>query len=126
MAARSAAGLRLTPSAGVSTLMANTRSTETLTLGGGDADGTATGDLGLPRRLRRRAWLPAHRAGDRRGGRAGLALDGARPPGEPRARRAAQAGPDEAAGRRARRPRAPRGARDTREAAPARSDRGRR
>src|SRR5207302_2976257 len=92
--------------------------------GGGDADGTTAGDLGLPRRLCRPARLPAHRAGDRRCGRAGLALDRPRSPGQPRARRAAQARPDEAAGGGARRPRAARPGSSSAEAAAPRPDRG--
>src|SRR5436190_11064482 len=73
--------------------------------GGADADGTATGDLGLPRRVRRRARLSPDRTGDRRGRRPGLTLDGACPPRQPRACRTAQARSDQAAGARARRPR---------------------
>ena len=69
-----------------------------------------TGDLELPRRVRRPPRLPADRARDRRAGRARVAVDRARPSREPRARRAAQARPDEAARARADRPRAPRGA----------------
>src|SRR6476620_11193416 len=86
--------------------MANTRSTATPTLEAENADGTTAGDLGLPRRLRRPARLPAHGAGDRRGRRPRLALDRPRAPGEPGARRAAQARPDQAPGPRARRARA--------------------
>src|SRR5438034_511227 len=81
----------LTASEGVSTLVTNTRSIDQPTLGGGDADGTTAGDLGLPRRLRRHTRLPADRAGDRRSGWAGIAFDGPCPPCEPRASRIAQA-----------------------------------
>src|SRR2546428_13558813 len=93
----------LTASGGVFTLVTNTRSIGQLTPGGGDADGTTAGDLGLPRRLCRQTRLPAHRAGDRGGGRAGLTLDGARTPCQPRAGRTAQTRPDEAPRPRARR-----------------------
>src|SRR5438093_6287345 len=114
----------LTPSAGVSTLVTNTRSTHHPTPGGGDADGTTAGDLGLPRRLRRPTRLPADCAGDRRGRWACFPIDRARAPGQPRAGWAAQTRPDQAAGRRARWPRAPRGARrGARETAARRTDR---
>ena len=56
--------------------------------------------------LRRPSRLSADGARDRRGGRPRLALDGARAPREPRARRAAPARPDQAARARADRPRA--------------------
>src|SRR5438552_16019247 len=75
--------------------------------GGADADGTATGDLGLPRRVRRPARLSTDRAGDRGGRRPRLALDCARAPCESRTGRTAQTRPDEAAPARARRARAP-------------------
>src|SRR5262249_48691671 len=65
--------------------------------GGGDADGTATGDLGLPRRLRRPPRLSPDRARDRRGRGARIPLDRARAPREPRARGPLAARPDQAA-----------------------------
>src|SRR5262249_45919089 len=97
------------------------------TLEAENADGTAAGDLGLPRRLRRRPRLPADGARDRRGRGTGVALDGARPPCESRARRSVAARPDEAARPGARRARARRGAVGGGRAAAARGpDRGRR
>src|SRR6266566_2804375 len=69
---------------------------------------TAAGDLGLPGRLRRPARLPADGAGDRGRGRARVAFDSARSPGEPRAGRIAETRPDEASRARAFRSRAPR------------------
>src|SRR2546430_16372729 len=75
----------LTASEGVSILVTNTRSIDHPTPGGRDADGTTAGNLGLPRRLRGRARLPAHSAGDRRGGWGRVAPDGAPPPRGPRA-----------------------------------------
>src|SRR5882757_8120913 len=67
-------------------------------------DRTATGDLELPRRVRRSTRLPTDRARDRRGGRAGVALHRSRASREPRAGGPAQARSDEAARSRADRP----------------------
>ena len=66
------------------------------------ADPAAAGDLGLRRRLCRRARLPADRTRDRRGCRARVSLDRARASCEPRAARVSAARPDEAARPRAR------------------------
>src|SRR5438093_5179269 len=66
---------------------------------------TAAGDLGLPGRIRRPAWLPAHCAGDRGRGWARVSFDGSRSSCEPRAARLAEARPDEAACARAPGPR---------------------
>src|SRR5690348_6725791 len=93
--------VRLTPSAGVPTLTANTRSSPTWRR---DAHRPSATDLELPRRVRRPARLPADRARDRGAGRARLAFDRTRPPGEPRARGAPAPRPDEAARPRAARP----------------------
>jgi len=71
---------------------------------------TAAGDLGLPGRLRRPAWLPADGAGDRGRRRARVSLDGARTPGQSRAGRIAQTRPDQTSRARALRPGAPRAA----------------
>src|SRR5688500_16861526 len=49
-----------------------------------NAHRTATGDLAVPRRLRRPARLSPDRARDRRSGRARLPLDRARAPRQPR------------------------------------------
>src|SRR5205823_7448081 len=88
---------------------------------------TAAGDLGLPGRLRRSARLPADGAGDRGRGWARVAFDGSRSPGQPRAGRVAETGPDEAARPRALGTRAS-GVADARRAstriAPGRRDRG--
>src|SRR5207237_10109825 len=66
---------------------------------------TAAGDLGLPRRLRRPARLPADGAGDRGRGRACVSFDSPCPPCESRAGRAAETRSDEASCPRALRPR---------------------
>ena len=71
-----------------------------------DAHGAPAGDLELPRRVRRRARVPAHGPRDRRARRPGVAVDGARAPREPRAGGAPPARPDEAARPRVARPRA--------------------
>src|SRR5256886_17528538 len=83
----------LTASEGVSILVTNTRSIDHPTPGGGDADGTTAGDLGLPRRLRGCSRLPAHSAGDRRGGWGPAPPHGAPPPPRPPASRPSSAQP---------------------------------
>src|SRR2546425_8109235 len=71
----------LTTSGRISSLDGEHTFDRELNPGGGDADGTTAGDLGLPRRLRRHTWLPPHCAGDWRGGWPGLALHRPRTPG---------------------------------------------
>src|SRR5262249_30706338 len=90
-------GRCLTPSGGLRTLAVEHTFARPTNPGGGDADRTAAGNLGLPGRLRRPPRLPADGARDRRSRRTGGAVAGARPPCAPRARRSAAARPDEAA-----------------------------